>query len=188
VLFRSFKPGAGFFTPVVSVWGSAARLQYQSEIRRGDELRGGVLGTLQLTTQVGARAEVKTFRRRAEGEVFDLSGHAAVLGLNWGYSPRLSLTGALEMQWGDSFSTAAPTVRVLRAAEAVEADDAFGGVARNQFAYRFDATTRIAALGLNYRITRDLAFDAQLQAVSVDADFGNEYERLIGIAGLLLKF
>lgn len=184
----AWKPGQGFFTPVLSGWASAARLEYGSQIRTGNEYRGGVFLTQQVTTTISARAEIKGFHRESEGRVFDLSGQSAALSFNWMLLPVLGVSAGFEYQTGDATSSAAPSVRIARAAEVIEPDDAFGGLAANQFAYRIDARTRIASLGLNWRFSRDWALDAQLQSVSVDGDFGNQYDRLLGVIGILVRF
>lgn len=188
LLRASWKPGGSFFAPVLSAWGSSAHLEYGSRIRTGNEYRGGVFALQQLTTNVSLRTELKGFHRRSEGRVFDLSGQSAGLSLSWAPSPRLSGSLGFEYQTGDATSSASPSLRIVQAAEVIEADDAFGGVDANQFAYRIDARTRIVTAGVNWRLARDLAVDAQLQSVSVDADFGNQYDRLIAVVGLLKRF
>lgn len=184
----SWKPGVGFFTPVLSGWASSAYLDYGSRIRTGNEYRGGVFAIQQLTTNIALRAELKGFHRESKGRVFDLSGQSAGLNLNWSPLPRLTGSLGFEYQTGDSFSSASPSLRVVRAAEVIEPDDAFGGADANQFAYKLDARTRIVSAGVNWRLARDYALDAQLQSVSVDADFGNQYDRLIAVVGLLMRF
>lgn len=188
LLRASWKPGGSFFTPVLSAWGSTAHLEYGSRIRTGNEYRGGVFALQPLTTKLSLRAEVKGFHRRSEGRVFDLSGQSAVLSLGWAPLPRLSASLGFEYQTGDTFSSASPSLRIVQAAEVIEPDDAFGGTDANQFAYRIDARTRIVTAGVNWRLARDLAVDAQLQSVSVDADFGNQYDRIIAVIGLLKRF
>jgi hypothetical protein len=188
LLRTAWKPGSGFFTPVLSGWVSGAKLEYGSEIRTGHEMRGGVFLVQPLTTKVNGRVDLKGFHRESKGRVFDLSGQSAGLSFNWLALPVLTTTIGFEYQTGDSFSTAAPTAQIAQAAEAIEPDDAFGGIEAGQFAYRIDARTRIATLGANWRLTRDWALDAQLQSVSVDGDFGNQYDRLIGTVALLVRF
>ena len=184
----AWKPGADFFTPVLNAWASAARLEYGSEIRTGNEFRGGVYVLQQITTKIMSKIELKGFHREADGRVFDVSGQAASASLNWAISPVVSSIVGFEYQTGDATSSAAPSERVARAAEEIEPDDAFGGIANNQFAYRIDARTRVVTAGVNWRFAPDWAVDAQVQSISVDGDFGNQYDRLIGVIGLLVRF
>lgn len=183
-----YKPPGGFYTPVLTGWVSAAKLEFGSEIRSGEEFRGGLLATLPLTTRIGLRGELKGFHREGEGLVFDQSGQSAVLGLNWTLDPGLLANLSYEFQTGDSFSSGAPTLRITRSAEALEPDDAFGGLAANQFAYRFQADTQVLSAGFNYRLTSNSALDAQIQAISVDADLDNRYFRMVGVFGILVRF
>ncbi|MGQ0622327.1 MAG: hypothetical protein ACT4QA_20825 [Panacagrimonas sp.] len=183
-----YKPLGGFYTPVLTGWVSAAKLEYGSEIRSGEEYRGGVFATLPLTTRIGLRGEIKGFHRQGEGRVFDQSGQSAVVGFNWALDPRLAANLSYEFQTGDSFSSGSPTLRLTRTAEVIEPDDAFGGLAGNQFAYRFRADTQVVAAGLNYRLTSNSALDAQVQAISVEADLDNRYYRMVGVFGILVRF
>lgn len=184
----NYKTGVGFFAPLLTGWASAAKLEYGSEIRSGEEFRGGALLTEQLSTQLSLRGELKGFHRRGEGQVFDLSGQSAVIGLAWLIDPQLTTTLSYEFQTGDSTASGTPTLRNTQVADALEPDDAFGGLARNQFAYRFDAQTYTVTAGFNYRLTPDLALDAQLQSVGVDGDSGNQYRRTLGVFGLVKRF
>ena len=90
LLRAAWKPGSGFFTPVLSGWVSGAKLEYGSEIRTGHETRGGVALAQQLTTRVTGRIDVKGFHRESKGRVFDLSGQSAGIGFNWLTLPMLT--------------------------------------------------------------------------------------------------
>lgn len=188
MLRANYKPARGFYAPLLTGWVSSARIESGSEIRSGGETRGGLLLTQPLNTRLGLRAELKGFRRRGEGQVFDLSGQSAVLGLSWEPGPVLQARLNYEYQTGDQHSSGQPTVRNTAAARVIEPDDAFGGLAANVFAYRLDADTQTLTAGFNYRLTHRLALDGQLQSISVDAEQGNAYWRMVGIVGLLMRF
>lgn len=188
MLRANYKPARGFYAPLLTGWVSSARIESGSEIRSGEEARGGLLLTQPLNTRLGLRAELKGFRRRGEGRVFDLSGQSGVLGLSWESGPLLQLRLNYEYQTGDQHSSGAPTIRNTSAARVIEPDDAFGGLAANVFAYRLDADTQTLTAGFNYRLTHRLALDGQLQSISVDAEQGNAYWRMVGIVGLLMRF
>jgi hypothetical protein len=74
------------------------------------------------------------------------------------------------------------------AAEAIEADDAFGGLAGGLLAYRLDARAQIATLGFNYALSRKLSADLQGQYITTRADARNEYERTVAVVSLLARF
>ena len=46
----------------------------------------------------------------------------------------------------------------------------------------------VNAMPANWRVAKDWALDAQLQSISVDGHFENQYDRLIGTVGLLVRF
>lgn len=188
MLRANFKPARNFYSPLLTGWVSSGLIESGSEIRSGEEMRGGVLLTQPLNTRLGLRAELKGFRRRGEGQVFDLSGQSALLGLNWEPGPLLQARLHYEYQTGEQHSSGLATLRNTSAARVIEPDDAFGGLAANVFAYRLDADTQMLTAGFNYRLTHKLSLDGQLQSISVDADQGNEYWRMVGIFGLLMRF
>lgn len=183
-----YRPRGGFYAPLLAVWGSAARWEFDSEIRRSNEYRGGVFIAQPLTTRLNARLELAVSRRSAEGAVFDLSGQSAALSLSWMALERLSLNLGYEFQTGDTAPSADLNLHIVRAAERIEADDAFGGLADNQFAYRIDTDTHIVTTGLNWRLTRNWALDGQVQAIDAEGESGFGYERLIGVLSLLARF
>jgi len=180
----AWKPNGGFFTPTFTGWASAARLEYGSEIRTGSEFRGGAFVSQQLTTSISAKIEGKGFHRKSDGRVFDMSGQSAAASLNWTLTPVVSTLLGFEYQTGDAFSMSSPNPRIAGVADAIEPDDAFD----DRVAYRLDARTRIATAGVNWRFAKDWAVDAQFQSISVDGDGGNQYDRMIGVVGLLARF
>lgn len=180
----AWKPNAGFFTPTFTGWTSIARLEYGSEIRTGSEYRGGAFVSQQLTTSISMRLEGKGFHRKSDGRVFDMSGQSVATSLNWMMSPVVSALLGFEYQTGDAFSMSSADARIAGIADAIEPDDAFD----DRVAYRLDARTRVATAGVNWRFAPDWAVDAQIQSISVDGDGGNQYDRLIGVVGLLARF
>lgn len=184
----SHRTGNQFFSPTISLWGTAARIAYGSEIRSGNEYRAGLMLLQNLTTKIRATLEIRGFERESKGVVFDLAGAGGGLTIAWKISPKIWTRLGYDYLDGDSFSSAAPTIDIVRAAEAIEADDAFGGLAANQFAYRIDAHTQVGSLGMNYRLARDYLLDLRLQSINVDAEFGIRYRRWIGTVGLLVRF
>lgn len=184
----SFKPGAGFFSPLLTASATAALIETGSDIRDGVEFRGAAVIAQNLTTRVSLRGELEATRRRSEGRVFDLSGQSVTVGFGWLLQARLLAELSYEFQDGDAVTTGRPTALIQQAAEAVAADDAFGQRSSGLLAYRYDADTRIISAGLNYRLRPDLAMDARVQSVGVDADIGARYRRTIAFVGLVVRF
>ncbi len=183
-----YRGDGDFFTPTFAGWVSVAGLEYDSAIRDGIEYRAGAFITENLTTQVTGRFALMANHREAAGEVFDLDGVSASLNLDWVPAPRMTVYTGYQFYDGGVASTAAPTVWIVNAAEAIEADDAFGGLAGGLRAYRLDAQAGIVTLGYNYAFSRKLSADLQGQFISTRADARNEYERTVGVVSLLARF
>ena len=79
---------------------------------------------------------------------------------------------------------------IINAADAIEPDDAFGGIAVNQFAYRLDAVSHVVTLGYNAAISRNLSLDLSLRYVDSEAteDPFIYYDRSIVRASLVGRF
>ena len=72
--------------------------------------------------------------------------------------------------------------------EAIEPDDAFGGVAFNQFAYRLEANSNVITLGYNRIMTRSMSIDVSYRFIDSEAAGDVYYERQILRASLLGRF
>jgi hypothetical protein len=183
-----YRANGDFFTPTLAAWMSASVWEFDSAIRDSNEYRAGAYALEQLTTQLTGRFALMANLRESDGEVFDLSGYSASLNVDWVPAPRSTVYGGYQYYVGGVTSTATPSLWIGVAAEAIEADDAFGGLAGGLKAYRLDATAQIFTLGYNYAITRKLSVDAQGLYVTTSADFGIEYQKTVGVISLLARF
>lgn len=183
-----YRADGDFWTPTLAAWASASVWEFDSEIRDSNEYRAGVFVTENLTTQVTGRLALGASRRESDSRVFDLSGWSAQLNLDWVPAPRMTVYTGYQYYDGDVTSTATPSLWIGLAAEAIEADDAFGGIAGGLRAYRLDATAQISTLGFNYALSRKMSLDFQGQYIGTRADARNDYERMVGVASLLARF
>lgn len=184
-----FRPDGGFLTPVLGAWVSASYWEFDSAIRDSDEYRGGMFANQQLTTRISGRLALSAAWRESDSRVFDTRGASAALNLDWRTADRATLYGGYQFYRGDVVSTAAPTaLKIGLAAEEIEPDDAFGGLAADQRAYRLDADAHIGTLGFNYALSPKLSADLQGQYVDTRADYGNEYQRALAVLSLLARF
>ncbi|HUR41840.1 MAG TPA: tandem-95 repeat protein [Verrucomicrobiae bacterium] len=184
-----YRPDGDFFTPQIAGWVSAAYWEFDSAIRDGVEYRGGAYLAQQVTTQISARLSVGASQRESESRVFDVAGFSGGINVDWLPMAGLTIYGGYQHYRGDVVSTATPgTLNIGRAAEVIEADDAFGGFATGMRAYRLDAASNIGTLGFNYALSRNLSVDAQAQQIDTQADFDNEYQRTVGVVSLLVRF
>jgi hypothetical protein len=183
-----YRANGDFFTPTLAAWLSASVWEFDTAIRDSNEYRAGAYALEQLTTQITGRFQLMANVRQSDGEVFDLSGYSASLNVDWVPAPRSTVYAGYQYYTGGVTSTATPSLWIGLAAEAIEPDDAFGGLAGGLMAYRLDATAQIFTLGYNFALTRKLSVDAQGLYVTTDADFGIEYEKMISAISLLARF
>lgn len=123
-----------------------------------------------------------TFGIRAEGrdadtEVFDTTKTQLFTTFNFSPFSHLVLRTGLRYVTGNEVSTATPTLAIVNAADVIEPDPAFGGVAARRFAYLLDADSLIAEAGVGYQITRSTEANLLYRYIDTDATDGIGYER-----------
>lgn len=188
------RPAGGFYSPSLALTVSAAQWEFKSEIRDSSEYQAGLLLMQPVTTLVSGRLALTGTQRESASRVFDLSHYAVSLDLDWRAMPRLTVYGGYQFRQGDIVSSSklqgnsGPNYSITDRAEVIEADDAFGGFAADEFAYRLDANTHIATLGANRSFSPSLSVDLQLQSVHSDAGEDIQYDRLAGFVSLLMRF
>jgi len=135
-------------------------------------------------------------KEEAEGVVFDIQRVRAFANLDllftdqWtGYATVLYVDGDIastgENDWLKVTSAACSSLPC----NAIEPDDAFGGVATNQFAYRLPAKTQIVTLGLNWKIKEGQSIDLSARLLSSKVDTADiQYDDTILRASYLLSF
>lgn len=191
-----YRADGGFYTPSLSAWGSAVWLEYDSHLRDGAEVRLGISLQQPVNTAFIARAAAGAFTRDSASPVFDLAGASLALGMDWTPVPRLVVYGAFQWQVGDTVSTSST---VLPYADVGEPEDALrrrsaaksshiAGCVGQTCAYRVDAETGIASLGLNLALGRDWALDLQSLYADSRVDRGGRYYRGSGVLSLLGRF
>ena len=184
-----YRGDGDFWTPTFAAWVSAGVMEFDSAIRDSNEYRAGAFVTENLTTQVTGRFALGASRRESDGFVYDLSGYSASMNLDWVPAPHMVVYTGYQYYVGDVASTAsAASFWIVEAAEAIEADDAFGGLAGGLLAYRLDARAQITTLGFNYAFGRKLSADVQGQYISTRATSRIDYERMVGVVSLLARF
>ncbi|MBL6750622.1 MAG: hypothetical protein ISP90_08870 [Nevskia sp.] len=183
-----YRPSGAFFAPELSAWGSAAYWRFGSYIRTSREYRYGLAAAEGLTTRISLRLSLNGSRRISNTQVFTIDSRCAGLGLDWRLADRLTAYGNYQYHYGQVVSTGTPSGRIVGAADVIEPDDAFGGQAAGQFAYRLKAHTGIADAGLNYFLSPHMAIDAQAQYIESHARLDNRYSSWISTVSLLLRF
>jgi len=183
-----YRPSGAFYAPTFAIWGSAGASRFGSRMRDSSEYRGGAFVSEELTTELSARVGGSFSERDSDSRVFDLRGQSASLNLDWLATRSLTAYLGYEYRYGDVFSSGQPTLKIVRAAEVIEIDDAFGGEAAGEFAYRFKGHSQIGTLGFNYAFSPRFSIDLQGQDINTRAAFGNHYNHPIGTISLLTRF
>ena len=143
-----------------------------------------------LTTTINMTAGLHLRERESVSEVYDTSEARIFVNFDTELSKRDLVYTTFMYIDGDIVSSAEPTLDIINASDAIEPDDAFGGIEANQFAYRLDAETFVITLGYNRILTRDLSLDFSARFVDSEAkdDDNLGYERTILRASILGRF
>lgn len=115
--------------------------------------------------------------READTEVFDTTKTQVFLTANFSPAARLVIRAGLRYVIGDEVSTATPTLNIVNNAQAIEADNAFGGRDDNRFAYLINANSAIGEVGIGYEVTNAIEANLLYRYVSTSADGDIGYDR-----------
>lgn len=183
-----FAGSAKFTAPVYTLGAKLGGIDSESEMRDSTtfslsfDINKRITTALRLTSGVGFNS------RESKSEVFDTSESRIFINLDLNLSRSALIYTTYSFITGDIVSSASPALEFINAADAIEPDDAFGGSAFNQFAYKLDADTNVIALGYNHILTRSMSMDLSYQFVDSQAAGDIEYERNILRASLLGRF
>jgi hypothetical protein len=189
------KFGLGSAAPWLRVSGSAARLQFNNDIRDGWLVRGSVAGGKRFAEQWEVQARYDLERRTGDraarviptipGNVFDLRSQTIALDLRYSASETTLLFGGYAWRDGDVVSTSTPNFKIFRASSAISPDPVFGP---NNFAYRIDAMSHIATLGVSQGIGQRSALNVSYQRQMTHAERDNNYFKSIFAASYSYHF
>ncbi len=172
-----FRFVRGFTAPGFTLTASLNEQDFDSDMR--DATTFGLLAVAdkRFTDRLATAAGLGFKTSESESDVFDNDSLRVFANVDLVLSERALAYTTLNLVSGDVVSTSSPTVDIIAAADAIEADDAFGGRDTGQFAYRLDADTTLLTLGLNYGINQDHSLDASVEFLDSSADGGIDYER-----------
>lgn len=183
-----FQTRLGFTAPSYSFFARVTEADFETDIRDATTAELGFRVTRRLTNIITGTLGLVASDSTADGEVFDQQRTRYFGNIDYRITNRWSAYVTYNFIDGDVFSTATPTLPILNWADAIEADNAFGGGANNRFAYRLDAKTTIWRLGGNYGIDAKNAIDISVDILESDAAGPNEYDRLSAAATFLHRF
>ena len=179
--------GRGLFDPS---WALALQAQYadfDNDQRDRARLRLRLSRNQRISTRLGSRLVLQYRQDSADDDVFDTDQLAIGGDIDWQANRRTGLYVSLRWFDGTVVSTANPTPDIIRYAEAISADEAFGGSAANQIAYRLAADGPSLMLGTNVRLTENTALDLSARYVE-QSSRSVDYTRSIITASLLTQF
>ncbi len=185
-----FALASGFTSPIYTLGAKIGGMEFDSEMRDSTvltlsaDLNKWITNTINMTAGLGLK------KRESVSEVYDLDEARLFVNFDINFSKTDLVYTTLTFVTGDIASSATPTIGIINVSDAIEPDDAFGGIDANQFAYRIEADTWVVTLGYNRIISPDLSFDISARFVDStavdDDDIG--YERTIVRASLLGRF
>ena len=185
-----FALSSGFTSPIYTLGARLGGLEFDTEMRDSTVLSLSADLTKWVTNTINMTTGWSYKLRESKSEVFDTTNNRLFINFDTNFSKTSLLYTTFAVVLGDSVSSASPTVDIIDVADAIEPDDAFGGVTTNQFAYRIDATTLVFTLGYNKIMTRSLSLDFSARFVDTEAKENSAvgYQRTILRASLLGRF
>jgi len=185
-----FALSSGFTSSIYSLKASLGGVEYDSEMRDSTLLSLSAEINKWLTTTINMTAGLGYKQRESVSEVFDLGEARVFVNFDTNFSKTDLVYTTFTYITGDTVSSATPTLDIINVSDAIEPDDAFGGVDANQFAYRIDSNTAVITVGYNRIMTPDLSLDISARFVNSEAkeDDNIYYERTIFRASLLGRF
>jgi len=185
-----FALTSGFTSPIYTLGARIGGQEFDTEMRDATfvelsaDLNKWLTTTINMTLGLGYRA------RESKSEVFDTRDARIFLNFDTNFSNTDLVYTTFTYINGDTVSSATPSLGIVNAADAIEPDDAFGGIETNQFAYRLKANTVVFTLGYNRILTRDLSLDFSARYIESEStkDSSIGYDRTILRASLLGRF
>ena len=186
----SIRPGRSFTSSSYSV-SVFAMERFSSSIIR-DSTTFGVTAQLMkpLTDAMTMIIGLGYSDEEAEGDVFDLERARFFINLDTLITRKWTVFATYVLVDGDVVSTSSPSPGIGGIADAIEPDDAFGGIASNQFAYRIDALSHLLTLGINRQINHSSSIDFSVRYLNstADKDSSFKYDDLLLRAAYLFAF
>jgi uncharacterized protein YhjY with autotransporter beta-barrel domain len=143
-----YRASGAFDATMYSLVGRALYEQYESYYRTGPRYFLGFNARRALTDRIELFGELGANLRRGNSEVFNWKDYAAKLNIDYALGRKGTLYLSGEYRRGDTVSTGRPSLANVGVAEVFVVDDAYEGL--GFISYRFDASTVIGTLGVNW--------------------------------------
>jgi hypothetical protein len=189
------KFGLGLTAPAISASLSAARLDFQNDIRSGWQYNAACRFSQRLDERWSIGAEL-AFDKRTDnhgvavvpgisGDVFKIDGRNASVNAEYAWDDKTSVSLAYGYRSGDVVSTTRPNFAIFRASAAIVADPVFG---LNEFAYRLHAVSQLASLHFSRALNGNSSLNLGLQRQYSRGEGGNNYGKNIVELSYLYSF
>jgi len=179
---------SGYLDPVYSVFLRLGLEDNDSDNRDATKFSFGWDMSKALTNRIFFTSGFNLRSTQSKSQVFDIDDARIFANFDYSYGKGSTIYNTYSYIYGDTVSTAAPNLKVVNYAKAIEPDAAFGGILTNQFAYRIPSETMVISLGLNKRISGSSSIDVSAQIIHTEADGDNSYDRAILRASYLGRF
>ena len=183
-----YRTSGHLLAPTFGVFARLSVDQFRSDIRNSTFYTGGLSLNKNLTDRVVTTVIVSGTLRDSDSLVFDTREGSALLNIDYQLRGGSAWYLSYNFLGGDTVSTGVPTLQIVDAAKAIVADDAFGGAAASQFAYRVHAHTQVVTLGFNFPIAARHALDLSVRYAHADADNNLTYDRTLYSFAYLAQF
>jgi FimV-like protein len=183
-----FAFAGNFSSPIYSVGVKLGGIDSESVMRTSTLFSTSLQMTKWLTDAINMTLGLEHRVRESKSVVFDTTDNLFFMNFDLDLTKTDLLYGTFSFVTGDIVSSGTPDIYIINAADAIEPDDAFGGIANNQFAYRLQGDTNVFTLGYNRIMTRKISLDLSYRYVDSEADGGIVYNREIIRFSLLGRF
>lgn len=196
-----WQPSSAFTAPVVEFNLSYQEDNYNEDARDSGVITSQLFVTRRLTDRITATLGAQYRSRDSDGSVWDLEDYRGFINVDYLLKSSLALYATYSHTTGDSFSSAqrtycsgAPATTILpliNAATAIEPDGAYNdSLCGDWVAYRIDARTDAAVVGVNYAISHETSLDFSVLDVHVEEknDDNIYYDRTLIRVSLLKRF
>jgi len=179
------KFGIGAAAPWLRLSASAARLEFKNDVRDGWLYRAALAGGKRLAERWDLQAGYSIERRTGDhatasgslpGNVFDLKNQSLTFDVRYSLSEKTLLFAGYTWRDGDVVSTSAPNAKIFRGSTAITPDPVFGANAR---AYKLDATSHIANVGVSQALGSRSSLNVSYQRQITHGDGDNNYYKNI---------
>ncbi|OGB27011.1 MAG: hypothetical protein A3I66_22260 [Burkholderiales bacterium RIFCSPLOWO2_02_FULL_57_36] len=159
-----YRTSGDFSAPTFALFGNLTAEQYESDLRDGHRISGGVSVAKPLTDRISLFGAVARNWRYGRSAVFDTKDYSARLNLDYALTGQSTFYLTREHRYGDIVSSGLPSLENINIADVLVRDDVF---TRPQYSnYRFDGVSVLSTVGFNFPVGSDDSIDFSWRHIS----------------------